>query len=349
MLSKSIAYEALNLCQELISDLELSRLPLANCFMKGCRLARLLNDGQHLEIFQYELSGYPTSPEGIDPTIFELCRKANRISKSKDKEGNTKEYAFTTSVEQLTTDIDVAKTRLEFGRPQPVNISSANPHQHVHAPMRNIPVETDLAKNIQKFTGYLSSRRSFLYSYSLDRLFELQLSSAAESIFDQYRSRIDNLMTKHIKDELRRLESISKNIASENPEDWANAVHTCRRLLQALANQVYPPSEVAVVRNGKTIKVNADNYINRLIIFSEDRMSSDVGKSIVGSELRLLGDRMDAVFNAVQKGSHAEVTLEESQRYIIHTYLILGDVLELAETSQTEKDLSSSISEGESI
>jgi len=72
-----------------------------------------------------------------------------------------------------------------------------------------------------------------------------------------------------------------------------------------------------------------DNYINRLICFAEDKSDSNRFQDIVGSHLGFLGDRLDAVAEATQKGSHAEVSREEADRYVIYTYLIVGDILSL--------------------
>ena len=39
--------------------------------------------------------------------------------------------------------------------------------------------------------------------------------------------------------------------------------------------------------------------------------------------------RLDSIFRAVQKGSHAIVTQEEADRYVVYTYLVTGDILSL--------------------
>lgn len=62
----------------------------------------------------------------------------------------------------------------------------------------------------------------------------------------------------------------------------------------------------------------------------EDLSESKRFQSIVGSQLRFLGDRLDSVFEAAQKGSHTVIMNQaEADRYVVYTYLILGDVLAL--------------------
>ena len=48
----------------------------------------------------------------------------------------------------------------------------------------------------------------------------------------------------------------------------------------------------------------------------------------MGSHLRF-NRRLDSVFLAAQKGSHAVVTKDEADRYVVYTYLVVGDILSL--------------------
>jgi len=49
----------------------------------------------------------------------------------------------------------------------------------------------------------------------------------------------------------------------------------------------------------------------------------------VGSHLDYIGDRIDSIYNASTKGTHAKVSKEEAERYVIYTYLLLSDLLSL--------------------
>ena len=71
---------------------------------------------------------------------------------------------------------------------------------------------------------------------------------------------------------------------------------------------------------------------------------------MVGSELAYIGNRLDALFKASQKGSHATVSKEEADRYVVYTYLTVGDILSLhtplpvAEESYDEEMIGSEFS-----
>lgn len=51
--------------------------------------------------------------------------------------------------------------------------------------------------------------------------------------------------------------------------------------------------------------------------------------NVVGSDLRSIGERLDAINDAVCKGTHVNVSKDEASRYIIHTYLLVSDIISL--------------------
>jgi hypothetical protein len=64
--------------------------------------------------------------------------------------------------------------------------------------------------------------------------------------------------------------------------------------------------------------------------FVENKAKSERFEEIVGSNLAYLGDRLDSTFQAAQKGSHTKiVSQDEADRYVMYTYLLVGDVLKL--------------------
>lgn len=77
--------EALSLSEELLRNIELSELPLANIALKASRLARLLNDFPHQKLMEYEASGYPSTPDGIPPEAYQLAVLAGREFQQKDQ------------------------------------------------------------------------------------------------------------------------------------------------------------------------------------------------------------------------------------------------------------------------
>jgi len=82
--SRQALREALALSEEVLRNVELSELPLANIALKVSRLARLLNDFSHQKVMEYEASGYPSTPDGVPPDAYKLAVLAGRESQIKD-------------------------------------------------------------------------------------------------------------------------------------------------------------------------------------------------------------------------------------------------------------------------
>ena len=51
---------------------------------------------------------------------------------------------------------------------------------------------------------------------------------------------------------------------------------------------------------------------------------------MVGAQIDYLGNRLGAIYEATNKGSHADVERDEADRYVLYTYLFIGDVLAIA-------------------
>jgi hypothetical protein len=332
--SKKALEEALPLSEEILRNLELNEMSLTNIAMKTGRLARLLNEFKIQKIMEYEVSGYPTTPMGLAPEIYQLAVAAERELQYKDeKTAKLKNYVFIESIEELEYETKIAEKALDAARDRDVSVSSANPYQTVFTPVGNWYERKQIRDTASRSAKRLSSRRVVIYRYVLKKHYELKFSGIAGDIFSRIREKVDLMIGALIPDTVNKLSAVYDNLQSENPEDWSNAVHSCRRILQDLADAVFPPASdrvKEVAGKQRTIKLGKDNYINRIMAFVEDRSNSERFQDIVGSHLSFLGDRLDSVFQAAQKGSHdVIVTRDEADRYVVYTYLVVGDVLSL--------------------
>jgi hypothetical protein len=175
-----------------------------------------------------------------------------------------------------------------------------------------------------------------IHEYVLRSHYELKFSGIADDVFSRIRSRVDSTIAHIVPDAVQKLAAVYENLQSDNPEDWSNAVRSCRRILQELADVLFPATDeeriVEIEGKKRTIKLGKDQYINRVIAFVESKSASSRFNDLVGSHLSFLGNRLDSVFTATQKGSHATiVSRQEADRYVVYTYLLLGDILSLLE------------------
>ncbi len=327
--------EALELSADILKNLELNDMPLQNIALKASRLARLLNDFDYQKIMAYEASGYPRFPEGTPPDIWQLGIKANRVYQEQDaKTKQTQDYMYVESIGELEEALRIVDTSLAAARDPDISLSSANPSQYVSAGIVNRFERDAIRTNASTRAKKLASRRNLIYQYALQKYYELKFSGIADDIFTRTRNTVDQRIGELIPDAIQKFTAVYENLQSENPENWSNAVHSCRRILQDLADVIFPPidEERIIKSNGKEIKVKLgkDNYINRIVAFVQDKSDSERFEEIVGSNLAYLGDRLDSTFQAAQKGSHSNiVNRNEADRYVVYTYLLVGDVLSL--------------------
>ena len=183
----------------------------------------------------------------------------DKFSQKDTKTKEIKTYAYLESTPELEEAIRVGNASLESARDPNVSISSANPNQTVWNPfgnrMERDAIRTMVATNVKR----LASRRSFIHRYATRKIYELKFSGIADDIFSRIRERVDASIGSAVPTSVQKFTAVYENLASDNPEDWSNAVHSCRRILQDLADVVYP------AREDRKIDVNGKERVIKLV------------------------------------------------------------------------------------
>lgn len=322
--------EALNLSEEILTNIELSEIPYQNIILKCLRLARLINDTDAFEWLNYEANGYKLTKDGyLTSDSWKATEKSGRrYFKKNDGEDKPKEYAFTETIAVMESVIATSSKRMEVSYDPNISISSHSEYNPI-LPRGNSSERNSITTSIKKYTEKIEKVKAKVYEYVLGVNYELKFGNITEDIFTRKRNYVDRVLKDKCPKTIQKFISVYDNIKSINNEDWANAVHSCRRILKDVADVLLPPSNQPYIKEGTTkeIKIGEEQYINRLIIYIENKSESDSYTSIVGSHLKYIGERLDSIYSASNKGTHSEVTIEEAERYIIYTYLIIGDIL----------------------
>ncbi len=314
--------EALELSEEILANFEMGDVPTHNIIFKMLRLARLLGDMEAVNWLGCEANGFVRTPDGLPPDDWSSAIRSGRTSLYKEK-GELKVEAFTETVSAMEAVVAVSKQRMEVTRDPHLSLTGER------MALGNSFERQNIADKIQQYTERISTVKGTLYKYALAKNYELKFGSITQDIFAKKRDFVDHRLAKACPDAVKMFVSVWDNLQSQNAEDWANAVHSCRRILKAFADAVYPPRTEPVIVDGKSVKVGEEQYINRLIQHVASKSTSDSFNSIVGSHLAYIGERLDSIYNSTNKGTHARVSVEEAERYTIYTYLLLGDILSL--------------------
>jgi AbiTii len=333
--SKRALAEAKNLAGEILQNLELSEMRLTSIALKASHLARLLNDFDMNEIFRYEAGGYPSDEDGVPREIWHLGELAGRTY-DESENGKVGHFMELRSIAQLEAEVALAGPALAAATDHDISITSTNPNPYMMPQIGNM-YERQRIRNDQSLnSACLAKSRALIHKYASERFYELEFSSIADDVFSRARERVDAMIGSTVPAAVQRVTAAYENLQSDNPADWSNAVHSCRRVLEDLADVIFPATDKVRTRNGREIKLGKGNYINRLVAFAEDRSSSETSAKLIGSHLDFLGDRLDAVFKAAHKGTHATVGREEADRYVVYTYLLVGDLLSLREIARSQ-------------
>ena len=109
---------------------------------------------------------------------------------------------------------------------------------------------------------------------------------------------------------------------AETAEDYAQAAISGRRLLEKVANYLYPPSNS--LRNGK--KVDSAAYLNRIWAYIEDTLSASGGDQIALNWLGKEADRLVKLFNT---GLHADSGRQKVEAAFRDLMVWLSNVISL--------------------
>lgn len=322
--------ESLNLAEEILKNIELNEIPLGNIVLKCARLARLVNNQSAMDWFKYELAGYPKDDNGfILGEAFNLARFANRVFKQKDNEKIT-ERMFSETVSELENELESAKEQMKVAYDRNISIASSAPDQWVHPPAGNM-LERNTLRQITKETAKkIDQLKTAYYNYVSGVSYELRFGDITEDIFQRRRIFVNKYLSDSLPETVKKLVSVYENLRSSNDEDWANAVHSCRRIIKDVADLLCPSTNEEIeIGNGKKIKLTDQNYIIRLKQYIKDKEGSEKFQMIVGGNLDYIGNRLDAIYDATNKGTHTKVSKIEAEQYIIYAYVTLGDILSL--------------------
>lgn len=112
---------------------------------------------------------------------------------------------------------------------------------------------------------------------------------------------------------------------AEVPEDYAQVATSCRRVIEYVADAIFPPADPAP--DGRLL--GPKHYRNRLLAFADEERVSDTNLDLICASTDLLGEQLEKLGSLVNKGVHAEVTRHEAHRCLLRTIMALDDILSL--------------------
>ncbi|MBE9199629.1 MULTISPECIES: hypothetical protein [unclassified Nodularia (in: cyanobacteria)] len=112
---------------------------------------------------------------------------------------------------------------------------------------------------------------------------------------------------------------------AETNEEFAQVTASCRRIVEYISDELFPPIEGEVEGH----KLGSKDYRNRLLAFVGDTRKSDTNIDLIWVSAKTLSEQMEKLSKLANKGVHADVYRGETRRCLLRTIMLLDDIISL--------------------
>jgi hypothetical protein len=295
----------LELARELLDDIELSRTSAENLVLKASRLARWVGSDEIRYWLKLEMGGY----NSVNEISLKYMSKTGRWI---DRD---KKWGYWGPLAQQEAAIAAEKAKLAALRTPD---SSGEWASVAIANVTNAMTQT--ANNISTFSAIKSRVLAQLHSFVSEVYYEKEFDNLTESIFERYKSSVDTLIAESCGEVLEKIPSVMSRLSEGDEESISQALVTCRRIIEAFADSIFPPTDQIIEIGGNTLKLDASKHQNRINAYVHQHITSQSRKQKIRQNLANLFDR-------VSTAVHTDVTAEEANSLFLNTYLFLGEIL----------------------
>ncbi|MEI1716878.1 helix-hairpin-helix domain-containing protein [Acinetobacter baumannii] len=184
-----------------------------------------------------------------------------------------------------------------------------------------------------KLNQHLNQIKNVCHKYLSDLHNNLKFSGTITSSFDLLKNAVDDRLLDLDSEIAEQLMLAFKSVSSSNKEEWSHALTTCRRLLESLADKLYPASDLEIGK--RTFKQS--QFVNRLWQFMNDSIESDSNRDLAQAHVNFLGSWLEKTNKLTNKGVHDDVSQLEATKALFHLYLMLADLLDYLDPSATKQ------------
>ena len=265
------------------------------------------------ELFDFVDSEYEKTKKSVDINNIEV----KKIIKKLEEEGADPTFILTSKF------LELKKSSSTGGLDHSINILE----DQLPYLKKNGNDKTLYLKNVQNHIDYIKKKA---HESCVGLINKYKYSDTSIGCFDLLKNAVDDKLLDLDPELAEQLMLAFKGISSANKEEWSQALTSCRRLLEALADKLYPPNDNVI--NKRTFKAN--QYINRLWQFMSESIVSESNRDLAKMHVDYLGSWLEKNYKMTNKGVHAEVSQLEATRVVFHMYLMLSDILDYLDSSQ---------------
>ena len=314
--------ESLRLLEEALKELESQKGSVLSAVQKISRVALIIDNSDIYKWCQIQLGNQEYAialTDFVDTLVLlqdneskELKEKRKQQQKELDKLGLKHEIHYST--EEINTKLNTSGGRYE-------NIGFLEERYNDLVRNKSGNDGTYYKNNLNTHINYVKKKAHEIASKLYN---EVKFSGTVSNCFDLLKNEIDDRLLDLNPAIAEQLMLSFKAVSSNKEEEWSQALTTCRRLLEGLADELYPASDKKV--NGRIL--GQGQYVNRLWAFMDDSIESDSNKALAKTHIDFLGAWLEKINKLANKGVHSDLGQLEATKAVFHTYLVIADILQ---------------------
>ncbi|MFJ1511847.1 hypothetical protein [Cellulosimicrobium funkei] len=188
-----------------------------------------------------------------------------------------------------------------------------------------LPYQADLQTVLERI-------RQVVHDMLVETERQLESGQRRPSVFERGQAYIEESLARRAPEALARFRAAEDALEEGTPEDLSHALTSCRRMIKALADALYPATgEAFTGADGRERVMSDEAYNNRLLQFALENIDGSTHQGLVKETLRGLGNRLARLNELSSKGVHDEVSSAEAETCLMWTYLTAADFLRIAD------------------
>ncbi len=183
----------------------------------------------------------------------------------------------------------------------------------------------------QNYLYILNTVDNEIYRKTIAILNNLKFEKMEFDIFEETRKSVNEKLQEICPNAFEKLTQTYEDLKeSESSLDLQKISFACRTVINDFANAVYKPTEEQIKGfDNKFHPLEENNYVNRIIQFTFEKIDSDHNSKFMKSNLEYLANFLGDLYKLTNVGTHTEREKEHARRCVIYTYLAIGDIINL--------------------
>jgi DNA uptake protein ComE-like DNA-binding protein len=313
---------AINLLEEVLENLETPKFSIFSAIQKLNRIGRLLNEKKLTIWTEIQLGNldYTIPLENWLKCYIENSKNGDNVSEEKLFKATDELKKLGVELFSMISSEELNAKAIDSGGGF-ANIGFIEERYNDLVKMKKGNDSTYYKNNL---ITTLSTIKSLAYKKASLYHSKYAYEALPESNFEVLKKKIEDVLF-DIDPEIAELLLLAfKSVSSDNQEEWSQALTSCRRFFEKLADNLYPATDVKL--NDRSL--SQENYINRLWAYMDKNIESKSNKDIAKKHVDLLGAYLQGLYRMTNKGVHSDLNRFEAIKTVMHIYLLCADLLE---------------------